>query len=61
MLALYGHADAGGFWEEHCENASISYARIAEEWPEVFWHEEAKSLLSVYTNDFKLAAKVGEH
>ncbi len=19
VLALYGHADAGGFWEEHCD------------------------------------------
>ncbi len=34
ILALYGHADAGGFWEEHCEEQlmSIGFKRLAEEW-----------------------------
>ena len=33
VLALYGHADAGGFWEAHCEEKllSIGFARLAEE------------------------------
>ena len=37
ILALYGHTDAGGFWEEHCENQlfSIGWCRLAEEWPGV--------------------------
>ena len=37
-LALYGHADAGGFWGEHCEEQlkSFGYTRFAEEWPVVF-------------------------
>ena len=63
MLALYGHADAGGFWEEHCEAqlVSIGYERIAEEWPGVYWHEETNALLIVYVDDFKLAAKAGDH
>ncbi len=31
--ALYGHADAGGFWEEHCEGkpVSVGFERIAKE------------------------------
>jgi hypothetical protein len=61
--ALYGHTDAGGFWEEHCETQvlSIGYKRISEEWPGVYWHAEAKALLIVYVDDFKLAAKAGDH
>ena len=30
---------------------------LAEEWLGVYWHEEATSLLIVYVDDFKLAAK----
>ena len=54
VLALYGHADAGGFWEEHCEEAllSVGFERLAEEWQGVFWHEETRSLLLVYVDDF---------
>ena len=63
VLALYGQADAGGFWEEHCEEQFMSarYTQLAEEWPVVYWHEETKSLRIVYVDDFKLAAKAGMH
>ena len=37
------------------------FSRLAEEWPGVFWHEETRSFLVVYVDDFKLAAKHGEH
>ena len=63
IMALYGHADAGGIWEEQCEGKfmSIGFKRLAEEWPGVFWHEETTSLLIVYVDDFKLAGnKTGE-
>ena len=30
---------------------------MAEEWPGVFWHEKTLSMLIVYVDDFKLAAK----
>ena len=38
VLALNGHADAGGFWEAHCEEKllSIGLTRHAEEWQGVF-------------------------
>ncbi len=63
ILSLYGHADAGGFWEEHCEEQLLSdgFERLAEEWQGVFWHEETCSLLIVCVDDFKLAAKHQEH
>ena len=63
VLALYGHADAGAFWEDHCEEklVSVQYTRLAEEWPGVFWHEKTNSLLIVYVDDFKLAAKAEHH
>ncbi len=62
VLALYGHADAGGFWEEHCEEKvkSVGLERLAEEWQGVFRHEKTRSLLIVYVDDFRLAAKHGD-
>ncbi len=44
-LALYGHADAGGFWEQYCEAqlVSIRLERISEEWPGVFLAQRGKS------------------
>ena len=36
---------------------SIGFVRLAEEWPGVFWHEKTRSMLIVYVDDFKLAAK----
>ncbi len=63
MLALYGHADAGGFWEAHCEEklVSVGWTRLAEEWPGTFWHQKTGSMMIVYVDDFKLAAKHAEH
>ena len=63
VLALYGHADAGTFWEDHCGDKlmSVEYAKLAEEWPGVFWHEKTNSSLIVYVDDFKLAAKAELH
>ena len=40
---------------------SIRYTKAAEEWPGVYWHEETKSLLIVYVDDFELSAKAGMH
>ena len=62
-MPLYGHADAGGFWEAHCEEKllSIGFERLAEEWQGVYWHKSSRSMLIVYVDDFKLAAKHGEH
>ena len=55
-LALYGHPDAGGHWEAHCEShlSSVGFERIPD-WHSTFWHPQFKLLLIVYVDDFKLS------
>ncbi len=40
ILALYGHPDAGGRWEAHCEGEilALGFVKIAEEWNSLYWH-----------------------
>ena len=59
-LALYGHPDAGGYWERHCENhfRRVGFVPIPE-WQSSFWHPSLQCLLIVYVDDFKLAGPVG--
>ena len=54
MLALYGHPDAGGFWERRCEKA-VSEVGFTPDWPSVFFHKDLKLMLVIYVDDFKLA------
>ena len=62
-LALYGHTDAGGFGKPSAKKTCVHFGfeRLAEEWPGVFWHKKTRSMLIVYVDDFKLAARHGEH
>jgi hypothetical protein len=56
-LALYGHPDAGGYWEQHCEahlTKSVGFVPIPE-WRSCFWHPKWRMFLVVYVDDFKLA------
>ena len=55
VLALYGHPDAGGFWELYCEKAlmSVGFERAAPEWKSVFRHKALELLLVIYVDDFK--------
>ena len=55
-LALYGHPDAGGFWEQHCEEhlVSVGFVPITD-WRSCFWHPELRLFLVVYVDDFKLS------
>ncbi len=39
----------------------IRYTKAAEEWLGVYWHEETKSLLIAYVDDFKLSTKAERH
>jgi hypothetical protein len=57
VLALYGHPDAGSNWEEHCDAkvASIGFKPIPN-WPGCYVHGKLRALLTVYVDDFKLAA-----
>ena len=59
VLALYGHPDAGGLWEAHCEGRifGLGFVTIAEEWKSLYWHPQKRAVLLVYVDDFKLATK----
>ena len=53
--ALYGHPDAGGYWERHCTKQlkAIGFENIPE-WPSCFWHAKNRMFLVVYVDDFKM-------
>ena len=55
-LALYGHPDAGGYWESHCEEhlTSVGFVPVPD-WRSTYWHPELKLLLMVYVDDFKMS------
>ena len=55
-LALYGHPDAGGYWERHCEEhlTSIGFAPVPD-CRSTYWHPELKLFLMVYVDDFKMS------
>ena len=55
VLALYGHPDAGTFWEQHCEAMlkKVGYVKV-KGWASVFRHEELDLFLVVYVDDFKM-------
>ena len=40
VLALYGHADSGGYWEKHCEAhlKKVGFVPVDEAWHSCFWH-----------------------
>ena len=40
--ALYGHPDAGTFWEQRCDESvrAVGFEPIGEEWPSVYIHEK---------------------
>ena len=58
-LALYGHPDAGGYWEKHCDSHILSEGFIqVPDWRSVYWHPNLKTLLIVYVDDFKMSGPV---
>ena len=57
-LALYGHPDSGGFWEQHCEKMlqEVGFELVfPAAWPSVFYHKGLQLVLAVYVDDFKMA------
>ena len=56
VLALYGHPDAGGYWEQHCHNhlAKVGFQPI-DDWRSCYVHRKLQLFLVVYVDDFKLA------
>ena len=55
-LALYGHPDAGGCWERHCNGVcrKCDFMPVPD-WPSSFYHSGLKLLLVIYVDDLKLA------
>jgi hypothetical protein len=56
ILALYGHPDAGGFWEKHCDaHLKAQGFIVVDQWNSTYWHKGKKLLLVVYVDDFKMS------
>ena len=56
MLSLYGHPDAGTYWEQDCaRHVKVAGFEEIDGWTSVFWHPVKKALLIVYVDDFNLA------
>ena len=56
LLALYGHPDAGGYWEKHCNDnlVNVGFEPIPD-WRSCYFHASMKLFLVVYVDDFKFA------
>ena len=55
-LTLYGHPDAGGYWERHCHEHLTSVGFVsAPDWRSTYWHLGLQLLLMVYVDGFKVA------
>ena len=54
--ALYGHPDAGTYWEQKCDAhvRSVGFVPIGPEWPSCYYHPKLSLMLSVYVDDFKM-------
>ena len=57
MLALYGHPDAGGFWEQRCEDVVTKCGWVRTSWASLYVHTKTRSLLIICVDDFRMAAK----
>ena len=61
LRALYGHPDAGYYWERHCRSIIVKLGfKELENWPNVYFHKERQLLLVVYVDDFKMAGPFKE-
>ena len=55
-MALYGHPESGGYWEQHCDEKvhEAGFSKLCEEWPGCYWHDELQCFLVVYVDDMKM-------
>ena len=53
---LYGHPDAGGYWESHRKDRLVAggFTPVSD-WNSMYWHSDLKLLLMVYVDDFKMS------
>ena len=60
VLALYGHPDSGGYWEQHCDGKLRSEGfEPIKNWRSCYYHKKLKLMLVVYVDDFKLTGPKG--
>ena len=60
--ALYGHPDAGIYWEKHCNNKVEEAGFVPmDNWPSCFFHPVTKLMCTVYVDDFLLSGRKGGH
>ena len=56
VKSLYGHPDAGGYWERHCTTRLKECGFEAmEDWRSVYWDAKRELLLMVYVGDFNMS------
>ena len=56
LMALYGHPDAGGDWEDHCCKQIVACGwRPIPDWPSAYYHPATGCFLAIYVDDFKMA------
>jgi hypothetical protein len=53
--SLYGHPDAGTFWEDKSHSKILSVGFKTTGWESLFWHPELRCLLMVYVGDFRMS------
>ena len=57
MKALYGHPEAGKYWEKHAEKRiyAAGFQKIGVNWRSMFYHPVHKTTLMVYVDDFMMS------
>jgi hypothetical protein len=61
VLALYGHPDAGGYWEAHCNERLVAggfVPLVDHGWRSTYYHPKLACMLAVYVDDFKLSGPI---
>ena len=58
--ALYGHPDAGTFWEEKVDAhmKKVGFIGLNPEWPSCYYHPELAVYCVIYVDDFKMAGPI---
>ena len=58
--ALYGHPDAGTYWEQTCDQhvRSVGFEPVGEEWPSCYRHAQLNLLLVIYVDDFEMVGPI---
>ena len=53
--ALYGHPDAGTFWEEKVDAhmKKVGFIGLNPEWPSCYYHPHLAVYCVIYVDDFK--------